>query len=112
MSILISRKGLNSMKVTEITQEMAVDKDVTSTRVLDFDQGTVLNLQIKARNKIPRHHANGHVLVYVVSGEVLFGVSEQRFHLKTGSILHMNPFEEHDIEALQDSSLLVMKIGS
>ncbi|BCU82752.1 hypothetical protein JIR001_25350 [Polycladomyces abyssicola] len=100
------------MTVVEIKQEITGEKGISRTQVLDFDQGVVVNLQVKAGKKIPRHHANCHVLVYVVSGEVWFGVSEQRFHLKTGSLLHMNPFEEHDIEAIQDSSLLVIKTGS
>lgn len=100
------------MKVAEIKQGIAGEKGITRTQVLDFDQGVVVNLQLKSGKKIPRHHANCHVLVFVISGEVLFGVSEQQFHLKAGSLLHMNPFEEHDIEAIQDSSLLVVKTGS
>lgn len=71
-----------------------------------------INLQIKAGETVPRHHANTDVIVYVASGEVLFGVEENRHHMKEGSLLHLKPFEKHDIEALQDASLLVFKIGS
>jgi quercetin dioxygenase-like cupin family protein len=101
-----------SMTVVEINQGITGEKGISRTQVLDFDQGVVVNLQLKSGKKIPRHHANCHVLVFVISGEVLFGVSDQRFHLKAGSLLQMNPFEEHDIEAIQDASLLVIKTGS
>jgi len=100
------------MTVVEIKQGIAGERGVARTQVLEFDQGVVVNLQLKSGKKIPRHHANCHVLVFVISGEVLFGVSDQRFHLKAGSLLHMNPYEEHEIEAIQDSSLLVIKTGS
>lgn len=100
------------MSVVEIKNEFSAEKKVARSKVLDFEQGVVVNLQLQEGHKIPRHHANCHVLVYVVSGEVWFGVEEQRHHLKAGSLLHMNPFEEHDIEALQNSSLLVFKVGS
>ncbi|MGX9708492.1 cupin domain-containing protein [Laceyella tengchongensis] len=100
------------MSVVEIKNKLTGEKGMVRSKVLDFEQGVVVNLQLKAGKKIPRHHANCHVLVFVVSGEVWFGVGEQKFHLKTGSLLHMNPFEEHDIEAIQDSNLLVFKVGS
>ena len=100
------------MSIVEIKNEFTGEKGVTRSKVLDYEQGVVVNLQLKAGKKIPRHHANCHVLVFVISGEVLFGVAERKFHLKAGSLLHMNPFEEHDIEAIQDSNLLVLKVGS
>lgn len=100
------------MSVVEIKNERTGEKRVTRSKVLDFEQGVVVNLQLKAGHKIARHHANCHVLVYVISGEVWFGVEKQKHHLKEGSLLHMNPFEEHNIEAVQNSNLLVFKVGS
>ena len=100
------------MSLVEIKKEGPIDKGVTRNKVLDFDQGMAINLQIKAGETVPRHHANTDVIVYVASGEVLFGVEENRHHMKEGALLHLKPFEKQDIEALQDASLLVFKIGS
>ncbi|MGA9175448.1 MAG: hypothetical protein WBZ33_15940, partial [Thermoactinomyces sp.] len=69
------------MSVVEIKNEFTGEKGVTRSKVLDFEQGVVVNLQLKAGKKIPRHHANCHVLVFVINGEVLFGVAERKFHL-------------------------------
>ena len=100
------------MSVVEIKKEASGAKGVSRNKILDFDQGIVINLQLKAGETIPRHHANTDVIVYVASGEVLFGVEEDQHRLKEGSLLHMKPFEKHDIEAIKDASLLVFKIGS
>lgn len=100
------------MSVVEIKNEGSGAKGISRNKVLDFDQGMVINLQIKANETIPRHHANTDVIVYVASGEVLFGVEEDQHRMKEGSLLHMKPFEKHDIQAIQDASLLVFKIGS
>lgn len=100
------------MSVVEIKKEASGAKGVSRNKVLDFDQGIVINLQLKAGETIPRHHANTDVIVYVASGEVLFGVEEDQHRMKEGALLHMKPFEKHDIEAIKDASMLVFKIGS
>lgn len=100
------------MSVVEIKKQLSGEKGVARSKLLDFEEGAVMNLQLKAGKKIPRHHANCHVIVYVIEGEVLFGVSEQKFHMKSGSLLHMNPFQEHDIAAIEDANLLLIKVGS
>lgn len=79
-------------------------------KVLSQPNVEVMNIQLKEGEKIPTHHADCEVLIIVRSGIISFTVEEKKVELSSESILHMNPFENHSLESIEDADLLVLKI--
>ncbi|GED17311.1 hypothetical protein AM501_16420 [Aneurinibacillus migulanus] len=98
------------MKVAELKSVLG-QQDIGKMNVLEFAKGAVINLQLKAGQSIGRHHTPSDAIVHVVSGRVRFGIGEETVELTRDVVLHMNPKEEHELEAVEDTSLLVIKIG-
>lgn len=99
------------MKVAEL-KNLLEARTIGKMSVLEFSSGAVINLQLKAGQKVGRHHTPSDTIIHVVSGRVRFGVGEETVDLTKDVVLHMDPKEEHELEALEDTSLLVIKIGS
>lgn len=95
-----------------VLKHMLEDRSVGRAKVLEFGGGVVMNLQLKAGEKVARHRTPSDAIVHVVAGRVRFGVGEKDVELVPGMLLHMDPQEEHELEAIEDASILVMKIGS
>ncbi|WP_205628836.1 cupin domain-containing protein, partial [Acinetobacter baumannii] len=50
-------------------------------------------------------------IIHVVTGRIRFGVGDEVVELTKDIVLHMNPGEEHELEAVEDASLLIIKVG-
>lgn len=80
-------------------------------KLLQFEGNQVVNIQLKAGETIPRHHAKENVLIVVRKGKVVFKVGVEKVELTNHQLLYMEPFEDHDLEAVEDVDLLVIKIS-
>lgn len=81
-------------------------------KVLDWDGGAVMHLQLDKGQKIPPHHTAETTLVVIREGHVLFSIAGTTKELIPGTLLLMDPNEEHALEAVEPSSLLVIKMGT
>jgi quercetin dioxygenase-like cupin family protein len=81
-------------------------------KVMDWEDGAVVHLKLDKGQKIPPHHTNHTTLVVIRKGHVLFTVEENTKQLIPGTLLLMEPNEEHSLEALEDSSIFVIKMGT
>ncbi|HBI05153.1 MAG TPA: cupin [Paenibacillaceae bacterium] len=81
-------------------------------KIMDWDEGVVVNLQLGKGQKIPPHHTGNTTLVVAQKGHVLFTVEGVTNELVPGTLLLMDPNEEHELEAVEDSSLFVIKMGT
>lgn len=70
----------------------------------------VMNIQLKAGEEIPTHHAPCDVLVIVRKGRVSFTVEEETMELTNGVVLSMEPYENHSLQAIEDADLIVVKM--
>jgi quercetin dioxygenase-like cupin family protein len=99
---------MKAVKLENLLETRAMGK----ANVLEFSKGAVINLQLKAGQKVGRHHTPSDAIIHVVTGRVRFGVGEETVELTKDVLLHMDPKEEHELEAIEDTSLLVIKVGS
>jgi quercetin dioxygenase-like cupin family protein len=68
-------------------------------------------LNLKAGQKVPEHAAPGTVTIYVVEGQVMVAVGEERGELAAKEAVRCAPGALHSVEALEDSALLVLITG-
>lgn len=79
-------------------------------KILQFESVEVINIQLKVGEKIPEHHAKENVLVIVRKGKFLFQVENETTELTNEQIVYIQPLENHQLEAVEDTDLLVIKI--
>lgn len=91
-------------------QEMLEEKVKHVSKLGSTDAVEILNIQLRAGEKIPRHNAKGEVLIIVQFGEVRCEVENVENILTQNSILAMQPLENHSLEALTDASVIVLKL--
>ncbi len=80
-------------------------------KLLNLPDCEAINIQLKRGEEIPIHHANRDVFIIVRSGVVSFVVEGRPVELTSESVLHMEPFEKHSLEAKEDVDLVVLKVG-
>ncbi|WP_096201778.1 cupin domain-containing protein [Bacillus sp. FJAT-45350] len=86
-------------------------KKVSVEKLFSFGEGVTMNLQLGAGEKIDRHFAPCEVIVVPLSGEVIFGVEGEAVPLENGTVLYMSPKEMHELRAVKDTSLILIKVG-
>ncbi|OEH92334.1 hypothetical protein [Bacillus solimangrovi] len=87
------------------------DKEKQLDKVLEFNNNKVMHLQLKKGASIPEHNAPFNVLVVVRKGKLLFDVSGTKSELTNENFIHLTPLEKHSLEAMEDTDVLVIKIG-
>ncbi|WP_249662269.1 AraC family ligand binding domain-containing protein, partial [Lysinibacillus fusiformis] len=70
----------------------------------------LLNIQLRAGEKIPEHHTDNEVLIIVQFGEVRFIIEGMEEILTQDTILALNPSEKQSLEAITDVRLIVIKL--
>ena len=71
----------------------------------------VVNIRLNAGESIGKHKAPQHVVVVIVKGKVLFSDETFGEEIYPGKIIYMQPNEIHELSALEDSELMVIKIN-
>lgn len=79
-------------------------------KVYEFLQTSIVNIQMKAGEKISQHEAKEFVIVIVRKGKLAFHVSGETIELTNENILQMEPFESHSLEAMEDTDFILIKI--
>jgi len=80
------------------------------SKIASHEQFDLVSIQLAAGEGIPAHDAPHTVLIIVQSGKVLFTVEGKEQELISSTILHMNPKEQHSLQAIEDCKLLLLKI--
>lgn len=93
------------------TPNVLNEKSKLAEKVFGTEKFNVLNIQLKAGESIPSHFTVYDVIIIVRSGVVTFTVEGETVELTSESILHMDPKENHSLEAKEDVDLLVVQIN-
>ncbi len=84
---------------------------VAKKMLLQFDTGMVMNLQLKKGEKIPRHLAPCEAIIVVTEGEVIFRSGNDEKVLKQGILAKLEVEDDHEFEAVENSSIVVVKVN-
>ena len=72
-----------------------------------YDDLRIVLIVLKARARIPGHRAEGRVAVHTIRGHIRMRALERTFDLPAGSLLTLDQGVPHDVEALEDSAVLL-----
>lgn len=75
--------------------------------LIKYDDLRVVLTALQAGTRVPEHKAAGRVSVHVLSGHVQVKASGRTFSLRPGGLLALDQGMPHDIEALEESVLLL-----
>ena len=78
-------------------------------RVLQSDSGAnrVILLALPAGEQLQDHQVHEHALVLLLEGEMLVRSAEGEQRLASHGLLHFDPAERHEVEAVTASRLLI-----
>jgi quercetin dioxygenase-like cupin family protein len=79
---------------------------IAKTVLHDRDLRIVL-MVLRRGTEIPRHHANGSLVIQVLEGRVIVGLLESSFDLAAGRLLAIQPGIEHAVVAIEDAALMI-----
>lgn len=94
------------MKFIKTNQQVDLAENIVET-----PSQTVTHLVIPAGKAVPKHHVDYDVIVVPVKGKVIFGDvdNNHRETLVPGDIVKMTPGEWHDLQAVEDTEVMVIK---
>ncbi|WP_341301362.1 AraC family ligand binding domain-containing protein [Lysinibacillus sp. FSL H8-0500] len=91
-------------------QAMLEEKAKFIGKLGSIDGADILNIQLRAGEKIPEHHTDNEVLIIVQFGEVRFVIEGVEKLLTPDTILALKPLEDHSLEAITDVCIVVIKL--
>lgn len=84
----------------------------TARRVAKHGELRILLLALRRDAVVPEHKADGRVSIHTIRGHVRVRARERAFDLPPGRLITLEPGERHDVEALEDSGVLVTIVMS
>jgi quercetin dioxygenase-like cupin family protein len=87
------------------------DVPVSKKMLLEFNNGIVMNLQLKQGEKIPRHLAPCEAIILVNEGKVYFRSGDKEEILKPGILGKFEVEDDHEFEAIENSSIVIVKVN-
>jgi quercetin dioxygenase-like cupin family protein len=75
--------------------------------LIKYDTLRVVLVALQAGKTLPEHRTEGRISVHVLSGHVEVKAAGRTFNLRPGSLLALDQNLPHDIQALQESDVLL-----
>ena len=75
--------------------------------LIKYDDLRVVLIALAAKTSMPEHKAEGRISVHVLSGHIQVRASGRTFNLRAGGLLAIDQGVSHDVEALEESALLL-----
>lgn len=97
------------MKLIDALHDIG-DRTKHAGRVMNEGKYDVIHIHLKKDEVIASHHAKEEALIIVRTGKVQFGVEDETVLLTNEQILQMEPYEKHDLKALEETDLILLKI--
>jgi quercetin dioxygenase-like cupin family protein len=94
-------------EVERLHAERTWNRGQNAKTLVKYDDLRVVLMALKAGARIPEHKANGRISVQVLSGHVRLNAAGRTFDLRPGSLLALDERTPHDVEALDESAVLL-----
>ena len=94
-------------EVDRLHRESTWNTGQNARTLIKYDDLRVVLMALEAGAKIPAHKANGRITVQVLSGHIRLNASQRAFDLLPGSLLALDHRAPHDLEALEESAVLL-----
>lgn len=102
----------HGVKVLDLAAETASitsarDPERTARTLARLDTLRLTLMSLKAGSKVMQHHTDHELCLHVVAGRISIHAPQQRFELPQGHLAVLERGLVHDIEASEDSAILV-----
>src|SRR5699024_5358301 len=104
----IHLKGVLLMKHIQTPYDIG-DKQKFANRKLSQSKYDVVHIHLKKAEENKTHHAKEETLIVVRSGKIRMKIEAETVELTNEDILQMEPYEKHDLYALEETDLLLIK---
>jgi len=94
-------------EVDRLHRESTWNTGQNARTLIKYDDLRVVLMALKAGARIPEHKANGRISVQVLSGHVRLNALGRAFNLLPGSLVALDERAPHDLEALEESAILL-----
>src|SRR5699024_3563395 len=86
------------------------EKGKYAKRILSEAKYDIIQIHMKKEEEITAHHAKEETLIIVRTGEDLMRIEGESVTLTNETDLKMNHYEEHELKAIEEADLLLLKI--
>jgi quercetin dioxygenase-like cupin family protein len=95
-------------ELRQLHEESAWANGHNAKTLIKYDDFRVVLMAVRANTQIPGHQAAGRTCIHVTSGHLRVHALQRTFDLRPGSVLAFDKAVPHDLQALEDSALLLM----
>jgi quercetin dioxygenase-like cupin family protein len=94
-------------EVEQLHREREWTTGQNAKTLVKYEDLRVVLAALRAQARIPSHHADGRVTIQTVRGHIHVRAAGRTFDLPAGRVLALEAGLEHEVEAVEDSALLL-----
>jgi quercetin dioxygenase-like cupin family protein len=94
-------------EIDQLTCEPQSSDGQNAKTLVKYDDLRIVLMVLKAQARVPDHKADGRISIHTVRGHIRMRALGRTFDLPAGSLLSLDRGLTHDVEALEDSALLL-----
>ncbi len=83
------------------------DSGHNARTLVKYDNLRVVLMALEAHARIPEHRAHGRVSIQTIAGHIRVRAEGRTFDLPSGTLLALDQDLPHDVEALEESAVLL-----
>jgi len=96
-----------AFEMDRLRKESTWNTGQNARTLIKYDDLRVVLIALKAGTRIPEHRTKGRISVQLLSGHVRLNASGRAFNLLPGSLLALDAGAPHDLEALEESAVVL-----
>lgn len=97
------------MKVVSASHNI-VDNQKFTKRLFKEDSFDPIHMHFKKDKHNSTHHASTEVIISDRTGQVKFNIEGEQVTLTKEDILHLDPYEDNNLQAIEETDLMMGKI--
>lgn len=94
-------------EIERLHQEREWATGQNAKTLVKYEDLRVVLTALRAHARMPSHHTKGRITIHTVRGHVHVRAAGRTFDLPAGNMLALDGGLPHDVEALEDSALLL-----
>jgi quercetin dioxygenase-like cupin family protein len=94
-------------EVEQLHREPGWSTGHNAKTLLKYDDLRLVLIALRAGAQIPAHQTDGRVTIHTIAGLVQVRAEGRTFELRTGRLVAFEHGVRHDVEALEESALLL-----
>jgi quercetin dioxygenase-like cupin family protein len=94
-------------EIEQLHQEAEWATGQNAKTLVKYEDLRVVLTVLRAHARMPSHHAEGRITIQTIRGHIQVRAAGRTFGLRAGNVLALDGGLQHDLEALEDSALLL-----